>query len=283
MMTFFVQELGLSGVRFDDGVTGPGIAKLSNNNQNIKVILNGTDPSRELEYIISANANKENLISCWNFYPQRYTASSIAFFAERLAYVHQCGIKMQAFVALQRTDTVGPWAYNDKLPSLEFHRDLPLDFQIRHLMAMGVEDIAISTQFINEAEFAIIKDINLNKISLAIAIDPELSPVEQAILFDQEVHFVRQDLAEYLIRSTWSRIKYHEQDIPVRGAVKEFQPGDVVILNNKAKNYAGELHIILKPMPNDGIRNLVGHLDVNEQEIVKYLQPNTEFVFNQKR
>ncbi|WP_257787439.1 DUF871 domain-containing protein [Spiroplasma eriocheiris] len=116
-----------------------------------------------------------------------------------------------------------------------------------------------------------------------MAIDPELSPVEQAILFDQEVHFVRQDLAEYLIRSTWSRIKYHEQDIPVRGAVKEFQPGDVVILNNKAKNYAGELHIILKPMPNDGIRNLVGHLDVNEQEIVKYLQPNTEFVFNQKR
>ncbi|AHI57484.1 hypothetical protein P344_00555 [Spiroplasma mirum ATCC 29335] len=36
-------------------------------------------------------------------------------------------------------------------------------------------------------------------------------------------------------------------------------------------------------MPNDGIHNLVGHLDENEQEIFKYLQPNTEFVFNQKR
>ena len=109
---------------------------------------------------------------------------------------------MQDFVALQRTDNVGPWTYNDKLPSLEFQRDLPLNFQIRHLMAMVVEDIVISTQFINEEEFVIIKDINLNKISLEIDVNPELSPVERPILFDQEVHFVRQDLAEYFIRST---------------------------------------------------------------------------------
>ncbi|AHF60561.1 hypothetical protein P344_00550 [Spiroplasma mirum ATCC 29335] len=148
-------------------------------------------------------------------------------FTERLAYAHECGIKMQSFVTLQRIDTVGTWTYNDKLPSLEFYRDLPLDFQIRHLMAMGFEDIVISTQFINEEKFAIVKNINLNKISLAIDVNPELSPVERAILFDQEIHFVRQDLAEYIIRSTWSRIKYREQDIPIPEQVKEYQPGDV--------------------------------------------------------
>nr|WP_245938575.1 phospho-sugar glycosidase domain-containing protein [Spiroplasma phoeniceum] len=51
-------------------------------------------------------------------------------------------------------------------------------------------------------------------------------------------------------------------------------------MNNKAQNYKGEVQIITKRMINDGIRNLVGQLDENEQKIVDCLLPNQEFRFN---
>jgi hypothetical protein len=37
-------------------------------------------------------------------------------------------------------------------------------------------------------------------------------------------------------------------------------------------------YILLKKMKNDHIRNLVGHLDENEQQILNYLKPNNEFI-----
>jgi len=37
-------------------------------------------------------------------------------------------------------------------------------------------------------------------------------------------------------------------------------------------------YILFKKMKNDYIRNLVGHLDENEQQILNYLKQNTEFI-----
>ncbi|WP_233485429.1 phospho-sugar glycosidase domain-containing protein [Spiroplasma sp. ChiS] len=84
-----------------------------------------------------------------------------------------------------------------------------------------------------------------------------------------------------MIRSTLARIKYQDCDLPARPFNgKYFEKGDVVILNNKAQNYKGEVQIITKRIINDGIRNLVGQLDENEQKIVDCLLPNREFKFN---
>ncbi|WP_425380149.1 MupG family TIM beta-alpha barrel fold protein [Spiroplasma endosymbiont of Stenodema calcarata] len=281
IMDFFIIELGLKGIRFDCGVSPEDMAKLTHNHQDIKIILNASNPAEEVAYLLSLQAKKSNLVSCWNFYPQRYTASSLSYFTEKITALKASGILSQAFVALQRSDAQGPWQHNDKLPSIEMHRDLSLDFQVRHFVALGVDDIIVSTQFLNDTELMVLTNINLHKITLNLKPAVDITSVEQKILNDQSVHFVRPDLAEYIIRSTFSRLKYHHNDIPVRHFKgKYFEKGDVVILNNNAQNYKGELQIVTKQMANDGIRNLVGHLEESEQSIVACLTPNCEFSFN---
>ncbi|APE74057.1 DUF871 domain-containing protein [Spiroplasma citri] len=148
-------------------------------------------------------------------------------------------------------------------------------------MALCVEDIIVSTQFLNDDEFTTLQNINLHLITLNLKTDSGVSPTEKGILLDQTIHFVRPDLAEYMIRSTLVRIKYQDCDLharPFNG--KYFEKGDFVILNNKAQNYKVEVQIITKRIINDGIRNLVGQLDENEQKIVDCLLPNREFRFN---
>ncbi|WHQ37020.1 MupG family TIM beta-alpha barrel fold protein [Spiroplasma sp. SV19] len=281
IMYFFTTELGLKGIRFDAGVSAEGIAKLTHNHEDIKIILNSSNPAQEIPYLLSLQAKKSNLVACWNFYPQRYTASSLPYFVEKMTILKTEGILSQAFVALQRPDAQGPWQHNDKLPSIEMHRDLPLDFQVRHFVALGVDDIIVSTQFLNDEELTTLNNINLHKITLNLKPSIEITSAEKTILSDQNVHFVRPDLAEYMIRSTFSRLKYRDLDIPPRSFEgKSFAKGDIVILNNKAQNYRGELQIITKQMASDGIRNWVGQLDENEQNIIDCLMPNREFSFN---
>ncbi len=280
-MHFFTTELGLKGIRFDAGVSAKVIAKLTHNCVDIKIILNSSNSAQETPYLLSLQAKKSNLVACWNFYPQRYTASSLSYFVEKTRTLKAAGILSHAFVALQRSDAQGHWQHNDKLPSIEMHRDLSLDFQIYHFVALGVDDIIVSTQFLNDEELMILNSINLNKITLNLKPSIEITPAEKTILSDQSVHFVRPDLAEYMIRSTFSQLKYHDHDIPPRHFEgKYFEKGDIVILNNKAQNYRGELQIISKQMVNDGIRNWVGQLDKSEWNIVDCLMPNREFSFN---
>ncbi|MBW3058092.1 DUF871 domain-containing protein [Spiroplasma poulsonii] len=281
IMHFFIAELGLKGVCFDAGVSAEGIAKLTHNHENIKIILNSSNPAQEIPYLLSLQVKKSNLVACWNFYPQRYTASSLSYFVEKINALKATGILSQYFVALQRVDAQGPWQHNDKLPSIEMHRDLALDFQVRHFVALGVDDIIVSTQFLNDDELMTLNNINLSQITLNLRPSVEITAAEKTILSDKRVHFVRPDLAEYMIRSTFSRLKYHDDDIPPRHFEgKYFEKGDVVILNNEAQNYRGELQIVTKRMANDGIRNWVGQLDENEQKIVDCLISNREFSFN---
>ena len=41
----------------------------------------------------------------------------------------------------------------------------------------------------------------------------------------------------------------------------------------------GELHIVLKDMPNDGRKNVVGHLPEHEMMLLDYLEPWRAFCF----
>ncbi|BDT04618.1 MupG family TIM beta-alpha barrel fold protein [Spiroplasma ixodetis] len=71
-------------------------------------------------------ANVNNLISCYNFYPQRYTGADIDFFCLNQSESVVNKIPFASFVTLLGKDKIGPWKYNDNLPTLELHRDWPL-------------------------------------------------------------------------------------------------------------------------------------------------------------
>ncbi|WP_381415225.1 MupG family TIM beta-alpha barrel fold protein [Spiroplasma endosymbiont of Anurida maritima] len=281
ILRFFKEEIMLSGIRFDLELDGSLEAKCSKNDFDFKIILNASSPFKYLEYVMSKGADISNIIGGYNYYPQMYTGPSLEFFQQNLAKYKKHNIDFQAFVALQRDDVKGPWAYNDNLPSLEMHRSAPLDFQIRHMVAMGVKDIFVSTQYVNDEEFNIINNIDLTNVSMKIDLNKKVSKNELEIIFDKEIHFLRPDLAEYINRSSLTRIKYKNTDIKPTGTDKDiFKPGDVVVLNNNGLNYKGELHIILKELKNNGnIRNLVGTINENEYKIMELLQPGQTFKF----
>ena len=58
-----------------------------------------------------------------------------------------------------------------------------------------------------------------------------------------------------------------------------FEPGDVVILNDLATRYKGEVHIAMKRIRNTGTMNYVGRIAREEMFLLDYLKYGTNFGF----
>ncbi|WP_375318258.1 MupG family TIM beta-alpha barrel fold protein [Spiroplasma endosymbiont of Virgichneumon dumeticola] len=271
---------GFTGIRCDEGIAIQEQAKLSQNKLNFKIIINGSHAIEEVErLLLQYNANAKNLISCYNFYPQRYTGADIEFFSLNQAESIMNKIPFASFVTLLGKDKVGPWAYNDNLPALEMHRDWPLTTQIRHYVALCLDMIIVANQFLTEDDLVQMNNIDYETLSLNIQLSKNVTNNEKTIIFDDNIHIVRPDLAQDLIRSSMPRITYKDLSIPNQRTNEWLEIGDVVILNNDAQNYRGELHIITNKIKNDGIRNVVGKLAPKDLNFIPYLVSNRPFKF----
>lgn len=56
-------------------------------------------------------------------------------------------------------------------------------------------------------------------------------------------------------------------------------PGDVIIVNDNYKHYAGEVQVVMEPMANDGIRNLVGRISPDEMYVLEAVTDGDTVVF----
>ena len=65
-----------------------------------------------------------------------------------------------------------------------------------------------------------------------------------------------------MARSTMPRVTYAKESVPPKNT-RDLKRGDVVIVNDEYSRYKGELHIVLKDMPNDGRKNVIGHIPVS--------------------
>ena len=277
----FFKKMGITTIRLDLGLGGFTEALLSNNDEGISIEINASNPSLYLENILSLQANSKKITASHNFYPQRWTGLDYEFFLKLSKKIKKHNIAISAFVALDNKDTEGPWDVNEKLVTLEMHRDLPLDFQVRHLMATGIVDnIIISTQYASESDFKLLNNIiSTNKLSIKVNVEENISSIEKKILFEHS-HFVRCDISSYVVRSTIPRITYKNEKIIFKKVNKDFfEVGDITILNDNYGRYKGELQIILQPIPNDGKRNLVAKLLSIENNLLKYLVSYREFKF----
>ena len=159
------------------------------------------------------------------------------------------------------------------------HRGLPLDFQVRHLFAMGnVDDILIANAYASEEEMKACAGINPSVLTFGLCLEKKLTKTEQAVLDFSKGHVVRGDMSDYMLRSTWPRTVFAEDSIPPENT-RNLVRGDVVILNDRYSRYKGELHIVLKDMPNDGRKNVIGRLPECEQVLLDYAAPWMQFAF----
>lgn len=274
----FFSEIDADGIRLDEGFDGHKEALMTYNPNHLKIEFNASVDNKAIDNIMSYKPNTDYVLTCHNFYPQRYSGLSYKTFEKTSKQIRKHNLPIAAFVSGQQPNTFGPWNVYEGLCTLEMHRDLPIDLQARHLFATGlVDDVLIANCFASEEEMTELAKIEPGKLTFKVDLEGELAPAEEKILYEH-LHFVRGDMNEYAARSTMPRITFKDASIPPRNT-RDLKRGDIVIVNDNYDRYKGELHVILKDMPNDGKKNVVGHLPEQEMILLEYLDPWKTFGF----
>ena len=276
----FFKEIGADGLRLDMGFTGSEESLMTFNDENLKIEINMSNNTNYIDTIMNYMPNKDNLIACHNFYPHRYSGLNFEHFMKCTERFNKYGLRTAAFITSQNEGTFGPWPVTDGLPTLEIHRNLPIEVQAKHLIALGnINDIIISNCYPTEEEMKKLGSMRKDMVTFDLELVDGVPEVEQKILFE-EMHFNRGDLSDNLVRSTQSRVKYKGHDFKLFNAPEIIKKGDVVIESSEYGHYAGELQIALNDMKNSGKSNVVGHTKEEEIFILDYIKPWQKFNFD---
>lgn len=282
-------EIGVDILRMDQSFGKDKDFELMNNKYGIDIEFNSN--IKVVDGLVKAGANPEDILVCYNFYPQRYTGFGWDVFREMSAELKSYGdVNIGAFVSSNNENTHGVWDSKDGLPTVERLRYLPIDTQARILLATGlINDIIIGNAYASEDELKSLKEVYDNhsfdicneglkesiesgtftvNSSQIIQLKPELyekvSDVEKDILYKFAPHISIERNNEFIWRSRMSRIKDERAIEPRTSDKKYFDRGDVLIVNDNYRHYAGEVEIALGKVENDGERNLVARIKEDE-------------------
>lgn len=298
------KAIGIDEIRMDFCFCDDRDIALVENKENIKIQFSAFMIDI-LKPMIEKCKDTSNITICHNFYPERYTGVSRKDFTRMNTIWKDYNMKIGAFISSNVEGAHGPWPVYDGLPTMEEHRDRPVDFQVREMMAMNnVDLIMFGNAFASEEELrsvqqavqekvvakeygefekmliAAMPSVGKNSVVLQVEEESGINDVEKKILYDFKRHCDLGDSSEYMLRSRITRTIYGKDSIPHRISKKEyFTKGDVLVVNDNLKHYCGELQICVKDMKNDGQRNLVGHLNDDEMHLMPYLTAGTFFSF----
>lgn len=272
-------DMGVDIIRLDGHFGSTEDIAITRNPYHIPIEFNASQ-NMDLDLILERGANRSGIVTCHNFYPQRYTGLSWERFLYLSKKYKKSGFRTAAFVSSHNTDTFGPWPVSAGLPTCEMHRNLPIDLQLRHLLATElIDDVIIGNCFATEEELKAMSEVDLNKISMRVDLVPDITEQEKKIVTGYR-HFTRVDASDYMLRSSMPRLDCCDVSFPHRTDARAFfQRGDVLIVNDNLKHYRGELEVVLQDIPNDGERNLVGVIPEEELILLDLVRPEYEFGF----
>lgn len=250
---------------------------LINNPYNIKIEFNGSFDNGSLSLLENGVSDKKIYI-CHNFYPQKYTGLSYHHFINISKKWKKANLHTSAFISSQEKNTFGPWEVYEGLPTLEIHRNLPIDLQARHLISTGlIDDIIIGNTYASKAELESLSKIRFDSKQVKIKFDDELNETENKIIY-QTHHFSRLDSSDYVIRSYLTKKYADNIEVPVKKISQSvFHKGDVIMINDLLRKYRGELQIVMQDISNEGYQNKIGHIDEKEFIILDNIQPGDTF------
>ena len=187
----FFKEIGADGLRLDMGFTGSEESLMTFNPEGLKIEINMSNNTRYIDTIMDYMPNKENLIACHNFYPHNYSGLNFEHFMKCTENFTKYGLRTAAFITSQNKVTFGPWPVTDGLPTLELHRNLPVDVQAKHLIALGnINDIIISNCYPTDDELNALGSMRKDMVTFDVVVNENTPEVERKILFE-EMHFNR--------------------------------------------------------------------------------------------
>lgn len=271
----FFHEMGVDGIRLDEGFSGNEESLMTFNPYNLMIELNASQVTGYLDNIISYHPDKHMLLGCHNFYPKKRSGLSRKQFIRGSEQFKKYGIRVAAFIS-SHSASFGPWPVSEGLCSLEEHRFLPVDVQAKDLFNTNlVDDVIIANCFASEEELKKLSEINKELMVLDVELETEISETEEKIAFE-ELHFFRGDVSEYTVRSTLPRVKYKEYEIKPNNT-RSVKKGDVLIENSNYSRYKGELHIALKDFENEGNTNVIGRVSSSNFRFIDQIQPWQKF------
>lgn len=297
-------EMGIDIIRMDFSFNDERDAVLINNKEGIKIEMS-TAMIPVIESAIQNGANVENISTCHNFYPQRYSAPTLESINKTNEYWKAKNIPVAIFISSQEKGTHGPWPVSDGLPTVEAHRNISLAAQLKHCMSLkNVDEVIIGNAYASEEELkacaevmekayinvpidpsmGMLKDYlphgDIQRIPFNVKFDEGITDLEKEIAADYPTHADMGDCLNYTLRSRFTRFIYGRQSIPARDCDQTvFTRGDVVIVNDNCKHYRGEVQIVLKDMEVDGQRNLIGRIADEELMILDHMGAGDVFTF----
>ena len=295
-------------IRMDGSYGFEDEIKLLNNPYGIQIEFNASSKTAEqILALADAGVDKDRMLFCHNFYPQRYTGFKWQKFLDVNAEVAKAGVRMGAFVSSNAPHTHGVWDAVDGLPTVEKMRGLPIDLQTRIMLATGnVTDIFIGNAYATEEELAAMQHAvegkkipednpflalmkkyglvqsELRAHVLKVVFDKDATPEEKQVVLEFMPHIDHGDSSEWIWRSRGPRGFYQHFDIKPRDIGKEyFDVYDVVMVNNTYKHYSPEVQIVRLPLKNDGQRNRVAHLAPGEEMLFELVKDGDVIFFEE--
>lgn len=275
----FFKEIKADGIRLDLGYTGSEESLMTFNPEDLLIEINMSNDTHYIDTVMDFKPNRFNLIGCHNFYPHNYAGLTLEHFLKTSQNFRNHGLRTAAFISSQVEDAFGPWPTTEGLPTIEMHRNMPLDIQLKHMVSMDVvDDIIISNCYPSTKELEAVSKVHLDLLNFKVKLVDNIPDVEKTIVTDF-LHFNRGDTNGYMIRSTQSRVKYKGHNFEVFNAPKYLKKGDLVIESSLYGHYAGEIQIVKQDMLNSGRTNVVGHIVSDEHFLIDSLKPWQKFRF----
>ena len=278
----YFHELGVDTIRLDSGFNGRIEAMMTHNPYGISIELNMSNDIKYLDLIHSYCPNRQYLKGSHNFYPQKYTGLSLQSFmncSQRFLHYH---IPSAAFINSQQA-AISPWPVSEGQCTLEMHRDLPIEIQVRHLkMLHMVDDMIIGNAYASEDELRKAKEAYESQIDvLRMELFEDTTELETEMIFKYP-HEYRGDASEYVIRSSKNRRRYQGIILEAHEQKREIHRGDILILNNKYGQYQAELQIALCDRAGDERINVVGEVCEEDMILLDLLRPFQTFRLERK-
>lgn len=243
------------------------------------LMLNASTMRREeIEEIVStldSLTEKPVVKACHNFYPRPETGLGLDYFIDQSGCFREMGIAVIACVPSHHKPR-GPLFRG--LPTLEAHRDKPVGWAARELIASGVVDeILIGDPFASAQELEELQQaVSSPVLELTVIEAPSLSEVERKIMYGGN-HVARPDLSDWVIRSNTSREMASKGETVAAREPLPRLPYAITIDNEKYGRYSGELQIVRQALPADERVNVVGKIAPQDTGLLRYIAAGAEF------
>lgn len=261
-----LKEMGFQALRLDYGFDDYEVIKQLQ--KDFYLMLNASVVSKEyLEGAKEAGVDFDKIALTHNFYPLTHTGLSVESFKEKNAVFKKLGLTTQAFVC---GDVLKRFPLYEGLPTVEKHRTMnPYVAAVELIHECGVDDVFIGD---SQAAIATLRNIQEYMTNKTMRIKCHLEK-EYEYLYEKEIQ-VRKDQSDSLIRLLMPRTP----DIPVfHNTIRN--RGNIVMENQLAGRYSGEVHIIKKDLPFESRCNVIGFLHPEYIDIVDYIDAQTTIIF----